>query len=312
MKDAGEDLMREGPDGDFVMKGIRNVCGGTNSTRDLEAPTRIESEEMVLFDVACSFQSLALPNDDDYKDAFRYVSAFAIPSQKGTFICLETRKEWYSENVRSWSLIKDDVFPELVELVKKLDLVKGNGRHHHTNGLPENFGGDVLIKYASGEKISYSNNQTPIMSFDAGQAIARFFLEALQREKTALPEVSSLEKIRFREDRDDGGFTDATLVFNADGTGTNIKKSKYEGTGIFESEKPVDADTVSFIKQTIGNCGLLAWEGLPKSGFDIGVDSCLTFFFKDDDPITIDKDAALPTSIGGGFFDIELEMTTKH
>ncbi len=297
----------------FIKNTPEYVCGGTNATQDTKAPTIIESKDMVLFDVTCSFRTLAIPADKLNNDNFRFVSAFAIPSDKGSFVYLNAEKGvWPPERTSSWSLIKDDVFPELVDLVNENDLIKGNGRHSFTSGLPENFGGEVLIKYASGEKISYSNNQSPIICFDAGQAITKFFLEALQRDKVALPEVSSLEKIRYYEIRDDGGYTDATLVLNADGTGTNIKKSKYEGTKVYESEKPMDADTVSFIKRTIENSGLLAWEGLPKRGFDTGRESTLTFFFKDHDPITIDKDTHLPSSIGGGFFNIELEMTTKH
>ncbi len=311
MSDIDREFMKIGTDG-MIEIGPQNMCGGTNRNVDNNAPTKIESKEMVFFNVTCSFQSLVIPNDDAHKDAFKYVSAFAAPAEKGTFVYLNTRKDRFSESVRSWSLIKDDVFPELVSLVDEHDLVKGNGRHYFTNGLPENFGGEVQIEYASGEKISYSNNQTPMISFDAGQAIARFFLEALQREKAAIPEVSSVVKIKFREDRKDGGYTDATLVFNTDGTGTNHKKSKYERSDVYESEKPVDADTMSFIKQTIKNCGLLAWTGLPTRRFDFSPESSLTFFFEDDEPITIDKDAVLPSSIGGGFFNIELEMTTKH
>ena len=126
-----------------------------------------------------------------------------------------------------------------------------------------------------------------------------------------LPDISDLREIRFRETRRDGDFTEAVLELNPDGTGTNRKTSRY-GESVYKSEKQVDAGTISAIKNSIGSCGMMAWAGLPESGCLRLSDKSMTFVFGGSDPITIGDDRSLPSGISGGFFNIELEMTTKH
>ena len=303
--------MKGDRDIEIISETSPNMCGGTDAYRDKKAPKTIESDEMVLFDVTCSFSMLALPENVE-GEIIRYISAYAAPSKKGSFVVLETRKDNWSPNERSWALLEKDIFPDLVELVKECDLCRNNGVHSTTHGLPENFGGNALIKYSSGETISFSNNQFPIIAFDAGQKIAKLFREAMQGKRVTLPDVSELKEIVFYEDRKDKGFTEARLSFNPDGTGTNRKRSKYENTGIFESEKPIDADTMAVIRRKIESCGILAWEGLPVHEYPWVEDARMTFVLENGESVTVEKSTEVPSSISGAFFNIELEMTTKH
>lgn len=73
--------------------------------------------------------------------------------------------------------------------VSVINLAKDNGFHSETHGLPENFAGSVSIEYASGEKISFSNNQQPILSPNTGLCIKELFSEAMKGEKVSLPDV---------------------------------------------------------------------------------------------------------------------------
>jgi hypothetical protein len=57
---------------------------------------------------------------------------------------------------------------------------------------------------------------------------------------------------------------------------------------------------------------MLAWADLPESGFKYGSEKTLAFVFADGGVITVPGDKRLPDQLGGGFFNIELEMTTKH
>ena len=285
------------------------TCGGTDAYIDTKAPKAITSEEMTLFDVTSAFRTLAI----DGSDRLDYVSAFAAPCAGGSFVFLETRMlSNYDEPRREWALLKENIFPKLVALVREYELAKDNGRHSQTHGLPENFGGSVDIRYASGERISVSDNQSPVIAYDAGVAIAQAFAEALAGERAALPELSELTAIRFAEERENGGFTRATLTLNADGTGTNAKSSRYDDPTVYESEKPVDAETVAAVRDNIARCGMLAWGGLPDSDYKRGPEKSLTFVFADGAEITVPDGKRLPWSIQGGFFNVELEMKTKH
>lgn len=285
------------------------TCGGTTTTLDTKAPKEISSTDMILFQV-----SSALPYRANEQPELGFVSAYAARSCGGTFLFLEKgdipRRR--AEKETCFALVKENIMPALCELVRECDLAKNNGFHSKTHGLPENFGGDIDIRYESGERISVSNNQSPIISYQTGVKIAELFTSALSGEKIPLPDVSSLISIVFEEKRENGGFTNAALTFEPDGTGMNKKTCRYDDPKIYESTKPVEAETMEFIKNKIEQTGIFAWSDLPDSGFSFIGDKQLTFIFKDADSITVKYGKILPDRIQGGFFAIELEMTTKH
>ena len=297
-----------------VHKPPPNACGGTYATQRKSAPTEIESEDMVSFFAECSFRVCSFSDEISEDERITFISASAEKAAKGTLLVLDKSIGYGSERSRPQCvLIKEDIFPRLVQLVREQQLAKGNGYHSNTAGLPENFGGSVDIRFSSGERIDCSNNQCPIFGIDTAIAIAKVFDTAMQGEKVPLPDVKDIEKIVYDEERENGGFTKATLTLLPDGTGTNAKTSRYEDEKVYESEKPVDAETILKMKQNITNCLLFAWEGLPKREPVISnVSKKLTFLFKDGSELTVHDNCRLPYSISNGFFNIELEMTTKH
>ena len=287
------------------------VCGGTDATLDKSAPKVIASREMTLFDVSCSFYGVVLP-DGSREKPLHWFHAFAAPTGEGSFLFLKTSRRYSDEYSSAWAYVKEDVFPALVDLVNDVDLAEKNGYHSTTHGLPQNFGGSVNVRYASGEAISFSDNQSPIMSISVANKIADLLEKAMEGEKIVLPDVKDLAEIRFTELRSGGGFTKATLTLNGDGAGVNKKQSRYDDPKVYESEKPVDAATVAAIKSNISENGMLAWAGLPESGYFKTSEKSLTFVFKDGREITVGGAAALPGELGGGFFKIELELTAKN
>ena len=289
--------------------------GGTIGSHDENAPKKIESEDMEAFDVTMSFYSLVLPAEmSGMWKRINNFTAFATKAGDNTFIFLETDEGAHSSNGKrsEWALIEDDIFHELASLTLKHNFAASNGRSSYTYGLPMNFGGSVNIKYAGGEKIYFSNNQSPVISYDAGVDIVAVFRKAFEGKKAVFPDLSGLRQIEFAEARKNCGFTKATLTINPDGTGTNEKIQRFDGPKIFESCKEVDAETVQAIKNSIENNGILAWELLPDNGFELRAEKELTFVFEGGEEICIKSDRLLPMQLQGGFFDIELEMTTKH
>ena len=274
------------------------VCGGTETSYDENAPKTILSEEMILFDVTS-----VLP--------LGFVSAFAAPAGNGTFLFLETGNPPFarSERKRKWALVKKSVFPALTVLVREEKLAAENGRHSHTNGLPEDFGGHVTVRYASGENILFSCNQQPILSQKTGERIVSLLEAAMMEERVCLPESDSLRTVRFDEERRDGGFTRVALSIQDDGSGILQQSCRYSDPTVYESEKAMPPEDVAFIKQTVTDCGLLAWTSLPQSHYRIGEEKTLTFVFADGSQIVIPSDRVLPDQIRDGFFKIELEMT---
>lgn len=290
-------------------------CGGTTTTQDKKAPKEIVSDDMILFDVT---SELGYKTDSwNYKygnEPIGYISAFAAKTDSGTFVYLNSGSGYfkYAEPKQDLALIKKDIFPELVSLVKEYDLAKTNGYHSKTHGLPQNFGGSVYILYSSDEKISFSDNQAPIIPCNLGFKLYELFENALKSEKVDLPSVSNLSEIHFYEEHTSGGYTKAILNLNEDGTGTNKKESKYDGPTIYKSEKIVDKDTINTILAYIQDNQMFAWEKLHERKSLYGKNESMTFIFKDGTSITIKNDRELPDRIQSAFFNIQLEITTKN
>ena len=309
-KDKGEDII-------YLKKPAKNACGGTTETLDRNAPKEIGSHSIKSFCVeSCINNRTYGPDATDGTDCPYYIYAFAEPGQEGSFIYFECLEEPYEDSERTVGVayVKEDVFPELDGLVRELGLVSENGHHSRTHGLPQDFGGSVLIRYESGEKISFSDNQAPIISKKSAIRLTSFFKKALKGRQLPLPDAEKLSSIEFEELRENGGFTKATLTFNPDGTGTNKKTSKYEDPTVYQSEKPVDAQTMTAIKKTVAEKRMFWWPSLPESEIKTAFNhnKTLTLVLDDGTAYKFSNAKELPDKIDRGFFNIELEMTTKH
>ena len=287
-------------------------CGGKTSSWDQSAPTVIRSRDITLFDVS---SSLPVPLDLYRKEepVVGYVSAYAVPAGKGTFLFLEERNHRRNPDPRiyTWRLIRESLFPSLAELVAECDLARENGRHEKTHGLPENFGGEIDIRYSSGEYISRSNNQSPVLSYETGLKIAGLFETALRKEEQALPDLSGLEVIRFYEKRDNGGFSKATLSIRPDGTGILTRTDRYDDPTVYENKRDLDAEEIGTIKSKVAQYGVLAWESLPERDFRIGNEKSLSFDFLDGRELIISGNCKLPSQLWSGFFEVERTLTAR-
>jgi len=279
------------------------MCGGSTTSYDAEAQKEIKSKDMILFKVSSRLE----------EDNLLSFSSFAVKTKNGSFVYLQKIKDRYSHEAESkLAYITKDIFPDLAELVIECNLAKNNGYHSNTHGLPENFGGSVYILYSSGEKISFSDNSSPIISNDTGRKICEFFEKVLKTKKVALPSLTELSELRIFEEHSGGGYTKANLLFNEDGSGTDVKESKYDSPTVYKKESVIDKETIEKIVNTIDNSLLFAWADLPKKQFSCGNEEYMTFVFKNGNEIVVRNDRELPYEVGNAFFNIKLELTTNH
>ena len=290
-----------------IKKTEPNTCGGTDAIIDRRFPRTILSDEPIFFSVTSALPSAI---SDSGEDRLGYLSAFAAPAGEGCFLFLSTGERFAQrdEKTNTWALVKKDLFPELAALIREADFAANNGFHSTTHGLPENFGGSISIHYASGEKISISDNQSPVCSAEIGRKIVALFTETMKGEKIPLPAPEDLQAIRFCEERNNDGFCRAALTLREDGTAVNERTQKFSDTQIYESRKEVDAGTVAELKKVIADCALFAWGLLPQSAFAFGHDKTLTFVMKNGKEITVPNHQTVPEQLKNGFFQIELEM----
>ena len=306
---------KKGDKEDIVVlkKTEKGMCGGTDATLDRNAPKKVESDDILSFEAFSALNTYGVPAENE-EDPLGYVYAFAAPCGGGTFLSLGISGGFRRREGKDFSvaLINKNVLPDLASLIRECDLAKNNGFHSKTHGLPENFGGSVRVIYATGEKISFSNNQSPIISYETGVIIKDFFKKAMSLEKIVLPDVTGLRKIKFYEQHTSGGYTKAVLTINDDGSGSNAKESRYDGPEVYNSEKDVDPGTVKAIIDNIERTLILGWADLPDNEYDPGRKKELTFVFSDGKEIKVGGNKKVPSHISRGFFNIELEMTTKH
>jgi len=64
---------------------------------------------------------------------------------------------------------------KLQEIVSKYDLAKHNGYTHHVSGLPDMYGEQIDIKYASGESIYAHDNQDGFLPMEAMEELIELF-----------------------------------------------------------------------------------------------------------------------------------------
>ena len=285
------------------------VCGGTDSTYDADAPKEIVSDDVVFFSATSELNTFDVRESED--EPLSFVSAYAARADGGTFLFLETKRDFRDGSERGWALVKADAFPAIAALTRECALAKSNGSHSVTHGLPQNFGGSVDIRYAGGERINFSDNQSPIISRETGLKIAELFASLMAGERAELPDISGLRAIRFSEERAADSYTRVTLTLRADGSGEIAKTQRYGGEHVYESASRMEPDEVARMLAGIEEKGVLAWAGLPAGDYSFGPEKRMVFVF-DDREIAIPGDLRPPEQISGGFFDIELEIATKH
>lgn len=311
----GKKKNNKADDGVIVLKKTApDVCGGTDATLDTKAPKEIKSDDMLIFDVS-SMVDHGIPGGRERGQNHEPVGtilAYASKGKKGSFVYLANRAQHRTrEDNSEAAYIKDDIFPSLVDLVKEENLAKDNGFHSTTHGLPMNFGGSIDIEYASGENISISNNQSPVMKRETGYRIYDLFKKALERGKVGLPSVDDLAGLRYDEIRG-GSFVKVYLTFNGDGSANSKKSSCYDGEKVYEKESVLSRETVSLIKKNIEKNKMFAWADLPERRFKYEQGKTMTFVFSDGSEITADRNRCVPMEISNGFFNIELEIVTKN
>lgn len=144
--------------------------GYTTTQTDVSAPKSIESTEIISF--WCCFSTLAYEENEDL-DAGVY--SLDAKLNDGVVSC----RYRLSIDDTDITFAADASFMQrLQEIVAEYDLAQLNGIYSETKGLPDMYGIDLTVDYASGEWISAYNNEDNLLSFEAMIALNKLFCEA--------------------------------------------------------------------------------------------------------------------------------------
>jgi hypothetical protein len=224
------------------------ICGGTTRSQDAAAPMEILSRDLVFFKAGAEFGHRGMQS-----------RVYAAKAEKGIYIVIA------EEEPRFALLSPDcDFLTRLDTLVREYHLIRDNGHHSHTAGLPEDFGGSIDIRYASGEFISKSDNQSPIISQEADQAIRKTFLDAITSyPRIKLPDPSLIQKVEYREQGKDNY---SLLTFSRNGETAKLSsENQYSTSGtIYKKEAQVPSSAFDRIIDDAKKYCLFGLGGVEK------------------------------------------------
>ena len=138
----------------------REVEGGSYTNVDKKAPTEIVSEEITSF--SCKVYTNAFSELDEGLDWGKYEFKVSRDEETGKYTGTYSFTDSHADLIRpEFTFEPDGEFIKKVDqIIKDSNIVKINGTHHKTNGIPDEFGSDISVKYSSGEYISCSDNQS--------------------------------------------------------------------------------------------------------------------------------------------------------
>lgn len=292
------------------------ICGGTNKSYDNDAPQVITSDDMVKFSISSAFTTMASAHSYDH------ISLFACKMLEGSFASFTATDRWgRQEKLCGRYCFTENIMPLLLEIPQKYNMANRNGYHSYTSGLPENFGGSVNIDYSNGEFISKSDNQSPVVPFDAAYEA----LQILQNAKNTVPlrqvpdvseivSVKYIEECHFKQTDRRMRMTDSrkelTLIRESD-------KCRYFsdmtfGEQNFKQEKELPPDAFGKIDEMAERSLLLVWNLFRAHEWkDSDFSHCfLTFTLRDGSEVSFSSAVDNPSGLYSPFSEISLYFSS--
>lgn len=143
------------------------IDGGVRHFHDDNAPKEINATEIT--DFRCKFSTVDLMREDS-PIAGHLFTLYAC-QKEGYFELRDRSKE---EGKKTFAP-DETFFGELQQIVSQYAFAQHNGQHYRVSGLPPHFGMELEIRYASGEEIRASNNQSCFLPLEAMEALVALF-----------------------------------------------------------------------------------------------------------------------------------------
>ena len=138
--------------------------GGTDDFSDPNAPKTVGSTDITCFDLEASMLQYSNINAEQ-----PFYTFHAEKGEGGVTASCYGGTEPVTFTADRYFLAA------LQDIVARYDLAQYNGMYRETHGLPENFGSSLHIIYASGEKISASDNSIQFLPFELIRDLVRLF-----------------------------------------------------------------------------------------------------------------------------------------
>lgn len=149
-------MNRKKPDTDVIDGGVQHHV-------DTDAPKIIVSTQITCFHCVFSTTNIMM---DDSPIAGRIMTLHA-EGENGYLDLRGREREVFSPD--------EGFYQQLQQIVTGYDFAQYNGQFYTVSGLPPDIGMKLEIRYASGETICASNNQSCFLPLEALEALAALF-----------------------------------------------------------------------------------------------------------------------------------------
>lgn len=143
------------------------VDGGVRHYVDENLPKKIQSAQITSF--SCKFSSM----DRSMQDTPVAGQVFTLIAAADSCTCKIRDRE--KQTVSETFTPDQDFMRRLQELVVRYDMAQKNGQYYSVSGLPPDFGIDLEVRYASGERIRIYDNQSCFLSNAAMEELTALF-----------------------------------------------------------------------------------------------------------------------------------------
>ena len=159
---------------------VRDLCeaqpedGAAFCRQDPQAQKKTQSTQIDHF--FCEFSMLAMLEEDTVL-AGKIYCLEAVREAAGVCVTYH-RQDRFSDRLTLSCEGKGDFMERLQAIVSCYDFARFNGSHRSVSGLPDFYGVQLRIRYASGECVSASDNQECFLPVKGLEELEQLFLTA--------------------------------------------------------------------------------------------------------------------------------------
>ena len=139
-----------------------DVDGGVTKYTDTNSPKVIKSDLIISF--ICELSTFADAEEDEYSGKnYKLYAKLRDGAVVAKYEYYDRMGNTFEKEFRS----SVEFMRKLYRIVSEYDLAKHNGCYYNVSGLPDMYGADIDIVFASGESIRAGNNQENFLNRDA-------------------------------------------------------------------------------------------------------------------------------------------------
>ena len=164
----------------FMISKIRKINNCKNDETDgavrhrinKKAPHTINSRDITFF--SCCFSAFGMLEEDTHLAGKNYTLEAKLENDVAVCSYASRYRGTGISNIRFTSDVS--IMTELQKIVAEYDFAQHNGYYYHISGLPDMYGMELSVCYASGESISAANNQSIFLPITALEELESLFL----------------------------------------------------------------------------------------------------------------------------------------